>query len=168
MIDEKLIENIAKKLVKENLTIGTVESCTAGLIGASLASINGASKYYRGGLVTYATDLKVSLADVDQGTIDRCDVVSSNVVQQMSLGGCDKLGVDLCVAISGYAGSSGGNEKVPNGTIWICVCRKQEKRVDFKYKKLELSGTRGENISSCVENALKLVIEMLYGGSDED
>jgi PncC family amidohydrolase len=156
---EDLVKELATELLKNNLTIGTAESCTAGLISAAIASISGASKYHRGGIITYATDLKEKLLDVGHNTIVDNDVVSSQVAMQMALGGLYKLETNICVAITGYAGETGGNEKVPRGTVWICVAKHEKPNVTFKYKKLELHGTRGENIETCVLEALALVIK---------
>ena len=159
---EKMINEIASILLDKGMTIGTAESCTAGLIGASLASINGASKYYRGSIVSYATDLKTSLLDVSANCIRDNDVVSPQVAQLMALGGLYKLKVDLCVAITGYAGLTGGSDKSPNGTIWICSSKCDgAKKVDFHYKMITVNGSRGENIEKCVKAALETVIEHL-------
>ena len=158
---EDLVKELSKELLSRGLTIGTAESCTAGLISAAIASINGASKYHRGGIIVYATDLKEKLLDVGHNTIVDNDVVSSQVAMQMALGGLYKLDVNVCVAITGYAGVTGGNDKVPNGTIWICVGKLINGKVTFVYKKLELNGSRGENINECVNEALKLAIEAI-------
>jgi nicotinamide-nucleotide amidase len=157
---EKLVKELAELLLKNNFTIGTAESCTAGLISASIASISGASRYHRGGIITYATYLKEKLLDVGHNTIEQHDVVSSKVAMQMALGGLYKLDADVCIAITGYAGETGGNEKVPRGTIWICVGMMGDD-VSFRYKKLELHGTRGENIETCVKEALTLAIKTI-------
>ena len=158
---EDLVKQLGEELVNRKLTIGTAESCTAGLISAAIASISGASRYHRGGMIVYATDLKEKLLDVGHNTIVNCDVVSSNVAMQMALGGLYKLDVNVCIAITGYAGETGGNEKVPNGTIWICVGSLCGKNTNFRYKKLELHGTRGENIETCVREALTLALKTI-------
>jgi len=157
---EKLVKELAELLLKNNFTIGTAESCTAGLISASIASISGASRYHRGGIITYATDLKEKLLDVGHYLIEQYDVVSSQVAMQMALGGIYKLNSDICIGITGYAGETGGNERVPNGTVWICVAMMGD-RVSFRYKKLELHGTRSENIEACVKEALTLAIKTI-------
>ena len=160
---EDLVKELSTELISRGLTIGTAESCTAGLISAALASISGASKYHRGGVIVYATDLKEKLLNVGHNTIVNHDVVSSEVASQMALGGIYELETDVCIAITGYAGNTGGNDKVPNGTIWICVAMLTDKQVNFNYKKLELHGSRGENIETCVIEALKLAINTLKG-----
>jgi len=158
---EDLVKELSTELLSRGLTIGTAESCTAGLISAALASISGASKYHRGGIITYATDLKEKLLDVGHNTIIEHDVVSSQVATQMALGGLYKLDVNVCIAITGYAGETGGNDKVPNGTVWICVSKLTDKQVIFGYKKLNLNGTRNENLKNCVCEALKLAIDTI-------
>ena len=158
---EDLVKELAIELLNNNLTIGTAESCTAGLISAAIASRSGASKYHRGGFITYATDLKEKLLDVGHNTIVDHDVVSSQVAMQMALGGLYKLECNICIAITGYAGETGGNEKVPRGTVWICVGRQGGPSINFRYKKLELHGTRGENIETCVREALALAIKTI-------
>jgi PncC family amidohydrolase len=158
---EDLVKELAIELLNNNLTIGTAESCTAGLISAAIASRSGASKYHRGGFITYATDLKEKLLDVGHNTIVDHDVVSSQVAMQMALGGLYKLECNICIAITGYAGETGGNEKVPRGTVWICIGRLGGPSINFRYKKLELHGTRGENIETCVREALTLAIKTI-------
>lgn len=156
---EQLVNEIAQELLNRGMTIGTAESCTAGLISASLASINGASKYFRGGIVSYATDLKTKLLDVSENCIKENDVVSAQVAQSMALGGLYALGVDICVAITGYAGDTGGTEKSPRGTVWICSAKFNErKKVDFKYRMIIVNESRGKNIETCIKNALETTL----------
>jgi len=159
---EELVKTIATELLNRGMTIGTAESCTSGLIGASLASINGASKYYKGSIVSYATELKTKLLDVSPNCIRENDVVSAQVAQAMALGGLYKLETDICVAITGYAGDTGGTLKSPRGTVWICSAKfNNEHRVDFKYRMIIVNESRGKNIEKCVKNALEVVIEHL-------
>lgn len=159
---ETLINIISQELLSRGMTIGTAESCTAGLIGASLASINGASKYYRGSIVSYATDLKTKLLNVTENCIRENDVVSAQVAQSMALGGLYALDVDMCIAITGYAGKTGGSEKSPRGTVWICSAKfNEKKRVDFKYRMIIVNNSRGKNIEECINAALEVAIEHL-------
>lgn len=158
---EKIVKEIGDILSMNGLTIGTAESCTSGLISAALASQDGASRYFRGGIVSYATDLKTSLLDVGVNTIRDNDVVSAQVAQQMALGAIYKLKVDVSVAITGYAGATGGSEKSPRGTIWICVGSNIDGSISFDYKMLIVNGKRGENINIAIEAALELVLKHL-------
>lgn len=156
-----LVETVGKVLSIHGLTVGTVESCTAGLIGASIASISGASRYFVGGLTTYTNELKEKLAGVNKETIERCDVVSRQVATEMAEGGLKALGCKFCIAITGYMGNTGGNERVPNGTIHICVATMERTYDNCMHRELHLMGNRGENALKCVLHALELLRELM-------
>jgi PncC family amidohydrolase len=158
---ESLVKEIAQELLDRKMTIGTAESCTSGLIAASLASINGASKYFRGGIVSYATDLKTKLLHVSNDCILSNDVVSSQVAASMAFGGLGSLDVDMCIAITGYAGDTGGSEKSPRGTIHICTAKRLRNVTSFNYKMINVNESRGKNIEKCLEAALETALEHL-------
>lgn len=99
-------ELLVKKLIEKNYTIGSVESLTAGLFTATLASVPGVSATLKGGLVTYASELKTSLADVSKDVIDAKGVVSKEVAKLMAEGGQKKLLTNVVVSFTGNAGPS--------------------------------------------------------------
>ena len=103
------------------LTIGTVESCTGGLVAAALTEIPDSSDVVMAGLVTYSNAAKTSLAHVPQGLLDRHGAVSEDVARAMATGGRERLGVDLCVAITGIAGPGGGSAEKPVGLVWLAL-----------------------------------------------
>lgn len=164
---EELTEHvilIGASLRGESKTVGTVESCTAGLIAHTLTSISGASNFFRGGLVTYMTDTKVSLADCEAEDIDKYGVVSEHTAEQMASGGCKKIASDYCVSITGYIGETGGDEKAPNGTFCIGVSTKTEGKITtYLYRFVtppELS--REEKSLYCVYHALGCLTMVLF------
>ncbi|MDO5446880.1 MAG: CinA family protein [Prevotellaceae bacterium] len=142
---------LGQKLKAKRMTIATAESCTAGAIGAAIASVDGASAYYLGSVVTYATRLKTELLKVDATTIERYGVVSRETAVEMNDGVKKLTGANVAISITGYAGATGGDEFAENGTIWICVGEKS--------KKLMVDGDRTENLQVAVEEALKMAIE---------
>ncbi|MDY5786004.1 CinA family protein, partial [Corynebacterium sp.] len=99
-------------------TICFCESLTAGLAAARLADVPGASVVLRGGLVTYATELKATLAGVDQEILDTHGPVSPVTAREMARGARRVCGADWAVAITGVAGpdAQGGR---PVGEVWI-------------------------------------------------
>jgi len=149
---------LGKTLKAKGLTIATAESCTAGAIGAAIASVDGASEYFRGGIICYATDIKVSLLEVPQETMDKYGVVSRETVLAMNRGVRRRLAADVAISISGYAGANGGDSFVPNGTIWICVGAegREEKTVC-----LNVTESRSRNLEAAVQKALDLCVEYL-------
>ncbi len=116
-VDSETIDQvIASLLAERGWTIGTAESATGGMVAARLSSQPGSSKYFRGGLVTYATDLKTSLLGVsgfDDG------VVSEGTALAMAGAVRDRLGVDVGIGVVGAAGPD--PQEQPVGTMFVAV-----------------------------------------------
>lgn len=111
--------DILARLTERGETLGTVESLTAGLVVATAVDTPGASNVVRGGLITYNTELKATLADVPAETLER-GVVTLETALAMARGGKERLGVTWCVSTTGVAGP-GPHEGIPAGTVWIAV-----------------------------------------------
>ena len=141
---------IGKQLKQQNKTIGTVESCTSGLLAQHITSISGASDYYFGSLLTYTTDLKHRLCDVSIDAILKEGVVSEKVAIEMAENGAKKLGVDVCISTTGIAGPTGGTESNPVGLIWIGLCMAGKTSA----KKFQFGDNRERNIQMAVLSAL--------------
>lgn len=137
-----LIENIANKLVAKGESMGVVESCSGGLMAEYLTRLPGSSAFFSGGLVTYATRLKVDLLSIDMAYIDKYGVVSREVVEAMATSGSRVLNTDYCIAVTGLAGPE-GDANLPHlkvGTVYLaCFDRKHNKLNSFK---VELVGSR--------------------------
>lgn len=105
----------------EGRTVATAESVTGGLIGSTLTAIPGASRVFRGGVVTYASDLKVALVDVPQRLLDDGGAVQADVALAMAQGAAHRLGADFGLAATGVAGPDWQDGKAP-GTVFVaCV-----------------------------------------------
>ena len=101
----------------KGVMIGTVESCTGGLVAGALTEIAGSSRAMAGGLVTYSNEAKSALAGVPTVTLDAHGAVSGPVACAMAEGGRTALAVDICVAITGIAGPGGGSARKPVGLV---------------------------------------------------
>lgn len=113
------VEELVAELVRRGETVATCESLTAGLVAARLADVPGASAVLRGGLVTYATELKESLVGVDADALAH-GVVSREVALAMAAGCRPACGADWGIATTGVAGP-GPSDGVPAGTAWVAV-----------------------------------------------
>lgn len=116
---QTMAEIVGILLKKEMKTVGTVESCTAGNLAASIVEISGSSDYFRGSLLTYQTLLKTELLNIPQDFISSHDVVSEAVAIEMAKAGKRKLGTDYCISTTGIMGPSRGDSKDEIGTVWI-------------------------------------------------
>jgi PncC family amidohydrolase len=144
----------------KGLTIATAEECTCGLIGAAIASNIYAQRWYKGSFVTFDYETAMKVLDIPQYTIIRNDFVSLQVASTMALNTIKKLGVMGCISVVGYV-EGVGSENVPNGDVQICVGNMIGGKTSFKYKKVKVKEDRGKNIEKCIEEALKLAIELI-------
>lgn len=108
-------------LLKHSETLGTAESCTGGYIAHRITSVPGSSNWFRGSIIAYANDVKISELGVSSNAIQQQGAVSEPVVRQMAAGLRKKLQTDWAIAISGIAGPDGGSPEKPVGTIWIAI-----------------------------------------------
>jgi len=140
-------------LQARGLTVGTCESLTGGMICSALVDVPGASKVVRGGLITYQTDTKTLLADVDAALIEAHGVVSGEVARAMAEGARARLGVDIAVSATGMA-SPGDENDPPAGTVYVGVASARGVRAI----PLQLTGARQEIRQQTVEQAIRAII----------
>ena len=114
-----LSAEIIKIAGDKNLTIGTAESCTGGLIGAAITSISGSSAVFKGGIISYANSVKINQLHVPEDALKTHGAVSEIVAKAMAENVREILNVDIAVSVTGVAGPGGGSDKKPVGTVWI-------------------------------------------------
>ena len=101
-------------------TVATAESLTGGRLAVALTDTPGASETYVGGVVTYATELKASMLDVDRAVIDQHGVVSAECARAMASGVMALTGATYGIATTGVAGPS-EQEGKPPGTVYVGI-----------------------------------------------
>lgn len=143
-------------LTVRNETIAVAESMTGGLVSGALTSVPGSSACVRGGVVSYATELKATLLGVNSELLDNAGAVDERVALAMAQGVSRACSSDIGLAITGVAGPA-EQDGVAVGTVFIAVwaSREQVQRV----VKLDLPGNRAEIREQAVSAALALVIE---------
>lgn len=119
--DESIEFVLGKLLTQKKLTLSTAESCTGGKISETITSVAGSSAYFRGGVVTYATDTKITLLKVNPTTIQNHSVVSKEVAEEMALGVQKLLQTDFAIATTGNAGPSKGDADATVGTVCFAL-----------------------------------------------
>ncbi len=122
--DEELLELARRVGVvcrDRGIRIGTVESCTGGLVAHLITEVPGSSDYFTGGFVTYSNDLKTGLVDVPGDVLEAHGAVSAQVARAMADGARRRLAVDLAVAVTGVAGPDGGTAAKPVGLTYVAV-----------------------------------------------
>jgi len=140
--DEPMQVVIGKILKEKNKTVSTAESCTGGYIAHLLTTVPGSSKYYEGSIVSYSYNVKETLLDVHENTLNTFGAVSEQTVKEMLQGLLEKLNTDYGIAISGIMGPDGGTEDKPVGTVWMAVGNKE----NHQTQKINLRFNRERNI----------------------
>ena len=138
---DKLEEVVAGLLIKNNTTIATAESCTAGLLSARLTDVPGSSKYFNGGIVCYSNELKHDLVNVKQNTLDQYGAVSEETASELAVNIAKNLKSEIGVGITGIAGPDGGTEKKPVGLVFVGISYKNNVYI----KKYNLTPNRNIN-----------------------
>jgi nicotinamide-nucleotide amidase len=111
--DETMESAVGKLLLSAGLTLGLAESVTGGLVASRLTDVAGASAWFRGGIVSYASDVKFSVLGVPEGP-----VVSADTARAMAVGAAGVLGADVGLGVTGVAGPT-EQEGQPVGTVFL-------------------------------------------------
>ena len=151
------MKSLVEILIKKKLKISFAESCTGGLLASSITSINGASKIFDLGLVTYSNQIKIKLLKVNKSIISKYGAVSHECCLAM-VNNLSKISrANINVSITGIAGPKGGTIQKPVGLVYIGVKRGNKIIVNkcfFKGKK------RSSIQKATVKKALDLVLKI--------
>lgn len=113
--------NIAKELadllIPKGWKIALAESCTGGLVCATLTELPGSSDWFERGYITYSNQAKTGCLGVSAELISACGAVSEPVAKAMAEGALTNAQVKAAIAITGIAGPSGGSAEKPVGTV---------------------------------------------------
>lgn len=154
--EAETIEVVAGRLLTEiGLTVAAAESCTGGGVAKALASVPGASAYFKGGVVAYKEEVKMQLLGVPESLIKEHTVVSAEVAGSMAVNARRIFGTDYAIATTGNAGpSKDTGTKAEPGTVYIAVATPGEpvvRRFEF-----------GQPREKVIERAINKALEMIY------
>ena len=120
--DESSTEGlIGKLLVEKGKTLSVAESCTGGKIAQTITAVPGASGYFKGSIVSYATQSKIDILELDKQLIDTYSVVSSEVAKAMAIQVQKLFKTDYAIATTGNAGPTKGDSDAEIGTVYIAI-----------------------------------------------
>ncbi len=160
---KKLSRDISEIFWREGFTLATAESCTAGNVAAIITAIPGSSRFYKGGVVAYADEVKENLLHVQAETLQAHGAVSEETVIEMVKGAIETFGTDYAMATSGIAGPGGGTPDKPVGTIWLAAGSKDK----IVTEKLTEDEGRDKNIQSATKNVLQLLLSVCQNQGNE-
>ena len=117
--NEALAAEVLERARQKGVTVGTAESCTGGLVAATLTAIPGSSDVVRGGVVSYWTAVKASVLGVPQEILDEFGAVSEPTARAMAEGAARITGADLAVSVTGVAGPDSDERGNPVGLVFV-------------------------------------------------
>lgn len=150
-----LAERLQVLCLGRGLTVAVAESCTGGLVAASITGIAGSSGYFLGGVVSYSNAAKQAFLDVPQPALEAHGAVSAQVAKAMAAGAQARFGASLAASVTGVAGPDGGSEEKPVGLTYVGLA--SGAAVDVR--RLQLSGDRAGNRDAASRAALEWLIE---------
>ncbi len=158
MADAELIalaERLQGLCLGRGLTIAVAESCTGGLIAATLTEVAGASGYFCGGVVSYADEAKTNLLAVSATTIAAHGAVSAQAARAMAIGARDRFQSSLAASVTGIAGPDGGTPDKPVGLTYVGLATEASAGV----RRFAWAGDRGSNRHESVRAVLEWLFE---------
>ena len=148
---------ISEMLWDMERTVGTAESCTGGRIAEAIISVPGASKYFKGGIISYTNEIKEALLGVDHDLLEEKTAVCEEVAIEMVKGACRALNTDYAMSATGIAGPSGGTKDIPVGTIWL-ACGNASRVATLKVQE---DHGRDINLAIATNKAMQLFLDYL-------
>ena len=137
------------------LTLATAESCTGGLLAGRITDVPGSSRFFLGGVVSYANEVKENLLNIERAVLIEHGAVSEMVARQMARGVLDLLEADVTISITGVAGPGGGTLEKPVGLVWFGLADKDHTRAEYHI----WGGDRAQNRELSVIHALRLLLQ---------
>ena len=150
--------SLVKKLIKKKLKISFAESCTGGMLSSKITSINGSSKVFGLGLITYSNQAKIKVLKINKNIINKYGAVSSECCRAMVINLSKISKANINVSITGIAGPNGGSKQKPIGLVYIGV--KKGSKLIIK-KNLFKSKNRKSIQKASVNKALKIISNLI-------
>jgi len=160
---ERLAKDLLQHLRRRHMRLATAESCTGGLIAATLTEIAGSSDVVERGFVTYSNEAKADLLGVSQAVLAQHGAVSEPVARAMAEGALARSRAALSIAVTGIAGPGGATPTKPVGLVHLAVAGHG---FETRHERHVFAGDRREVRRATVERAFQMIRES--SGQDPD
>lgn len=155
-------QTLASMLIARNWKIALAESCTGGLVCATLTDLAGSSEWFERGYITYSNEAKIECLGVPAELITSFGAVSEQVANAMASGAQQASGANVAISITGIAGPTGGSAEKPVGTVcfgWAIHSSSTESRAISKT--MHFDGDRNAIREQAKDYALAELIALL-------
>ena len=152
------MKSLIRILIKKKLKISFAESCTGGLLASTITSINGASKVFNLGIVTYSNQAKIKILKVNKNIIKKYGAVSHECCKAMAINLSKISKANINVSITGIAGPKGGSKNKPVGLVYIGVKKDNKVIINkniFNYR------SRISVQKAATKKTLKIILDLI-------
>ena len=159
MIDTKEIQ-LGQLLSDSGLTISVAESFTGGMIGHVITNAPGSSRYFEGGVIAYANEVKMEILGVSEQTLIDHGAVSRETVLEMARGVRAALNTDIGISSSGIAGPEGGSAQKPVGMAWIGLSASNTEYAEqflFQGDRLQI---KEQGVQTAIQRVIDFLVKM--------
>ena len=161
---QDLVKQLALLLNNKQIKISVAESCTGGLLAATLTHKPGASIFFDRGFVTYSNEAKNELLEVPDDILSNYGAVSSQTAEAMASGALKHSNSGLTVSITGIAGPDGGSNEKPVGLVYFGYALKGGSSGSLEHR---FEGSREQIQVTATKTALKHLITILENTEEE-
>jgi nicotinamide-nucleotide amidase len=162
---QDLVEQLAKLLEERRMLLATAESCTGGLLAATITHRPGTSAIFERGFVTYSNEAKIEMLGVPKEIIDNHGAVSNECAEAMAKGVLEYSRAHLSVSITGIAGPDGGTDTKPVGLVYFGYALRGGSSGSLSHT---FAGSRNEIRTQAAVTALKHLISVVREESATD
>ncbi|TXD84858.1 competence/damage-inducible protein A [Subsaximicrobium wynnwilliamsii] len=153
--DGSIEDIVGKHLTEQGRTVATAESCTGGLIASRFTANAGASKYFKGSVVTYSKETKMQLLNIPEALIDAHSVVSIEVAEAMALNALKLFKTDFAISTTGNAGPTKDHTQEGLGDVYIAIANKD----GVFSAKFSFGNSREKVINKAANKAFELLLK---------
>ena len=150
-----LAERLQGICLGREVTVALAESCTGGLVGATITEIAGSSGYFLGGVVSYANAAKEELLDVPSAVLRSHGAVSAQTARAMATGARRRFGAGIAASVTGIAGPDGGTTEKPVGLTYVGIADAAGSDV----RRFTFDGDRAGNREAAARAVLEWLVE---------
>ena len=155
------VQQVAETLLERGQTVSVAEACTNGLLGYTLGTIPGASRFFPGGVIAYTGGLKEKILSVPDGLYESAGSVSREMAIAMARGVRELTGTDYALSTTGVTGPAAGRSGLPIGTFWIGLAAKDGEDAAVE---IRVAGNRDDTKRGAVAAAIDLLGNRLAAG----
>lgn len=152
-----LVDELTERLLQINCSLATAESCTGGMVGATITDLPGVSAIYKGGIISYDNAVKIDELGIPVELLERYGAVSAECAEMMAEGVRRKFKTRAGLAATGIAGPSGGTPEKPVGLVYVAIALDDKVEV----RELRLRGSRDMIRRRTTAQVLNLLRDMI-------